>query len=240
MVGKLALEVALLSILVATFLIAYQSLKKGKYRVSRRRMNKVSGRSALLLSGFMLASLWLNNLPGLYAAENSRYFPQTGHTVSGKFLSYWNDKGGLPTFGYPITEAQNEIDPETGKTYQTQWFERNRFELHPENAGSKFEVLLGLLGKDLKREALKLDPDFQRALAFSDPAVPKNSQWYFEETGHNLRFRFLEYWLANGGLERFGYPLSEEYREVDPETGQVFLVQWFERARFEFHPENGG
>jgi hypothetical protein len=27
-----------------------------------------------------------------------------------------------------------------------QYFERNRFEYHPENAGTPFEVLLGLLG----------------------------------------------------------------------------------------------
>jgi hypothetical protein len=51
-----------------------------------------------------------------------------------------------------------ELDPETGKTFLTQWFERSRFELHPENAGTRYEVLLGLLGKDLRREALAVDP----------------------------------------------------------------------------------
>ncbi|NWJ49184.1 MAG: hypothetical protein HXX08_25280, partial [Chloroflexi bacterium] len=58
------------------------------------------------------------------------------------------------------------------------------------------------------------------------------------ETGHNLGFGFLKYWQDNGGLERFGYPISEYRRELDPETGKPFMMQWFERARFEYHPEN--
>lgn len=171
-------------------------------------------------------------------AENSRYFPETGHNVSGKFLDYWERNGGLPVYGYPITDAQMEVDPETGKTFLTQWFERNRFELHPENAGTRFEVLLGLLGKDLRRQALAIDPDFQRAGARIDYSKPKEQQWYFSETGHNLSFGFLNYWLENGGLERFGYPISELHTEIDPETGNPYQTQWFERARFEYHPDN--
>ncbi|NWJ47534.1 MAG: hypothetical protein HXX08_16875 [Chloroflexi bacterium] len=172
------------------------------------------------------------------ATEDSRYFSQTDKTVSGKFLEYWDKNGGLPVFGYPITEAQMEVNPEDGQVYLTQWFERHRFELHPEKAGTPFEILTGLLGKDLKREGLSIDPDFLPAAVLYNTAQPKEQQWYFDQTKHNLRFRFLEYWMANGGLERFGYPISEEYKEVDPETGNVYIVQWFERARFEYHPEN--
>ncbi|MEO8288940.1 MAG: hypothetical protein ABI670_21200, partial [Chloroflexota bacterium] len=36
--------------------------------------------------------------------------------------------------------------PTDGKTYLVQYFERNRLEYHPENKGTPFEVLLGLLG----------------------------------------------------------------------------------------------
>ena len=35
-----------------------------------------------------------------------------------------------------------------GKQYQVQWFERARFELHPENA-APYDVLLGLLGNEV-------------------------------------------------------------------------------------------
>jgi len=34
----------------------------------------------------------------------------------------------------------------------------------------------------------------------------------------------------------FGYPISEEFREVNLDDGQEYVVQYFERARFEWHP----
>ncbi|HEX2911178.1 MAG TPA: SMP-30/gluconolactonase/LRE family protein [Chloroflexia bacterium] len=195
----------------------------------------------LLVVCLLALTFYLGATPGTgRAAEDSQVFPETGRTVSGKFLDYWRKNGGLPVYGYPITDAQPEVDPETGKTFLTQWFERNRFELHPENAGTKYEVLLGLLGKDLRREALAVDPDFQRTGARVVAGQPAQEQVYFSETGHNLRFGFLKYWQQNGGLERFGFPISEEHPEVDPETNKVFVSQWFERARFEYHPEFAG
>ncbi|HEX2912562.1 MAG TPA: 6-bladed beta-propeller [Chloroflexia bacterium] len=195
----------------------------------------------LIISQLLILSLFL--YPGstartAFAAGGSRYFPETGHTVQGKFLDYWQSHGGLPIFGFPITDAKPEVDPETGKVFLSQWFERNRFELHPEFAGTEYEVLLGLLGKQLRGEAQAADPAFTRTTALYNPGIARDKQWYFPETGHNLRLRFLQYWLENGGLMRFGYPISEEHEEVDPETGNVFLLQWFERARFEYHPEN--
>ncbi|HEX2912564.1 MAG TPA: hypothetical protein VH186_17275 [Chloroflexia bacterium] len=195
---------------------------------------------ALVIVAVLVANLNLgaNFSVGTGAAADSRYFPETGHTVSGKFLQYWQANGGLPTYGFPITDAQPEVDPETGKTFLTQWFERNRFELHPEFANTRYEVLLGLVGKDLRREALVVDPDFARTVPNIEPARSSQEQWYFPETGHNLRFGFLNYWIKNGGLERFGFPISEEHVELDPETGRYFSSQWFERARFEYHPEN--
>jgi hypothetical protein len=45
------------------------------------------------------------------------------------------------------------VSPTDGKEYQVQYFERNRFEYHPEFAGTRFEVQLGLLGANM----LKLD-----------------------------------------------------------------------------------
>ncbi len=68
------------------------------------------------------------------------YFAATGHSVSGKFLDYWNMHGGLAIFGYPISDQYTE----NGHTVQ--YFERQRFELHPEFAGTPYEVLLGRLG----------------------------------------------------------------------------------------------
>ncbi|HBY46781.1 MAG TPA: hypothetical protein DEG70_11130, partial [Chloroflexi bacterium] len=70
------------------------------------------------------------------------YFPVTGHHVADSFLSTWRRLGGLATFGYPLTEAMT--DPDTGLTVQ--YFERERFEYHPENAGTEWEVQFALLG----------------------------------------------------------------------------------------------
>ena len=85
------------------------------------------------------------------SAAGSQFFPQTGHAVSGPFMAYWQAHGGLPIFGYPISDAQNEADPGSGKTALVQWFERARFELHPEFAGTPYEVELGLLGNQLAK-----------------------------------------------------------------------------------------
>jgi hypothetical protein len=74
------------------------------------------------------------------------YFPQVSHTLTGAFLGYWQAHGALRQFGYPISEPVLEQNTQDGKTYSVQYFERARFELHPENAGSQYEVLLGLLG----------------------------------------------------------------------------------------------
>lgn len=49
--------------------------------------------------------------------------------------------------------------------------------------------------------------------------------------------RFLSYWQKHGGLMRFGLPLSGEGRE-QLEDGNAYIVQYFERARLELHPEN--
>ncbi|WP_110513642.1 hypothetical protein [Herpetosiphon llansteffanensis] len=51
---------------------------------------------------------------------------------------------------------------------------------------------------------------------------------YYPETGHYLGGGFRDYWAANGGLQIFGYPITEEYRDARGKT-----IQWFERARFE-------
>ena len=34
------------------------------------------------------------------------------------------------------------------------------------------------------------------------------------------------------------FKISEEFQEVNPADGQTYTVQYFERARFEWHPQN--
>ena len=67
-------------------------------------------------------------------------------------------------------------------------------------------------------------------------ADPGDGAW-FAATGHTLRGEFRRQWLATGGLSVYGYPISEEFAEVNPDDGQTYTVQYFERNRFEWRPE---
>ena len=158
------------------------------------------------------------------------YFNETGQYLQGTFLEYWQSHGGLPIFGFPITPQFYE------NGYMVQYFERNRFEYHPENAGTPYEVLLGLLGNQ-QTEPLRA-AGHGAFNHFDNMHYPGGT--YFPQTGHNLRNSFKDYWEANGGLAIYGYPISEEYEEVNPDDGKTYVVQYFERNRFEYHPENKG
>lgn len=78
--------------------------------------------------------------------DGKEYFTSTGHTLGGDFLAYWKANGGLPQFGYPISEEFVE-QLEDGTPYTVQYFERARFELHPENTDPQYRVLLGQFGR---------------------------------------------------------------------------------------------
>ena len=149
------------------------------------------------------------------------------------FLDYWEARGGLTRFGYPRTQEFVEYDPVVKASYRVQYFERARFEYHPEYAGTESEVLLGHVGRWALSER-GVDP-------WETAVGPTAGTRYFPESGHTLGGLFLEYWEDRGGLVRFGYPLSEEYVELSPEDGQRYIVQYFERARMEAHrdPETG-
>jgi hypothetical protein len=149
-------------------------------------------------------------------------FGATGRCVQGRFLDYWRTHGGLAINGFPISDEFTET-LEDGKQYTVQYFERVRMEYHP-NAPDPYKVQLGQFGRRIHGGA--------------DPAVlPKPGDRFFTETGHNVPEDFYAYWQTNGGLTQFGYPITEVIRER-LENGQEYEVQYFERARFERHPEN--
>ncbi|HYP39603.1 MAG TPA: DUF5107 domain-containing protein [Chloroflexia bacterium] len=161
------------------------------------------------------------SLQGVHAQANGRYYPETGKTLALEFLSFYDANGGLPVFGYPLT------DPEVEGGFKVQYLERARIEYHPEHRGTPYEVQLGLLGTLLA--AGRLFPPAPQERAATTP-----SNLYFPETNHTLAGAFLTYWQRNGGLALFGYPISEPFEE-----GGV-LAQYFQRNRFELHPEFAG
>jgi glucose/arabinose dehydrogenase len=80
------------------------------------------------------------------AQAGAVYVTETKHNLSGPIAAYWQRNGGVPVFGYPLSEAFMEKNPADGKTYLVQYFERNRLEYHPEYQGTDSAILLGLLG----------------------------------------------------------------------------------------------
>jgi hypothetical protein len=165
-------------------------------------------------------------LPDTTPGTAFAYFPETGHNVGLAIKRFYDAHGGLEIFGLPLTE----VFVEDG--IQVQYFERARFELHPE-LPPEFYVSLTLLGRIFTEG--RPEPAFQWI-----PTNPGGDRTYFPDSGHTLGGAFRGFWEGRGGLPAFGYPISEELGEVNPQDGQFYVVQYFERARFELHPQNTG
>jgi uncharacterized protein YkwD len=186
---------------------------------------------AVLMFGLPLRGIGIGNdvggvafpaLAGKYAQASkggdARYFEQTGKMVSGEFLRTF-DADGLEQIGYPISDEMRDGD------LTVQYFERVRMEYHPELASTGNTV-----------ELTRLGAQFAHAEGFPQvqPFAGAQGNVFVPETGHSLATPFLEYWSGHGGVGLFGYPISEA------ETENGLYVQWFERARFEYHPELRG
>jgi hypothetical protein len=162
------------------------------------------------------------------------------------FASYWESNGGLPVFGYPITSIRMAPQQVSSPGRLTQWTERARLELHPENP-APYDILMGRLGAERLVE-LGRDP----SQADRESGAIEGCLW-FEETGHNVCDQapgagFMTYWQSHGlknanlsvydqSLQLFGLPLTSAQMETNS-SGATVLTQWFERARFEWHPGN--
>ncbi len=202
--------------------------------------------------------------------SRSYTFPQTGKTVKGLFLDYWQTHGGVMQQGYPIAPSgpqpssvnwggplpgsvnwgrpnpgsvnwggsqgvsptpgtMNTANNVTNNVYTMQYFERAVFEYHPENK-PPYDVLLSQLGTS--RYKFKYPNG-----APNQSADTKNGQ-YFPETKRWVGDKFWQYWQQHGGLMQQGFPISNEFTEKSEVNGQTYKVQYFERAVFEYHPEN--
>ena len=180
-------------------------------RGKRRRRYYVNGVPRLrLVRAAALAALLLLPATAHAAVADTTFFPQTNHSVSFGFKHFFDTRGGLENFGYPTTEEIRE------NGWTVQYFQRARFEYHPEFAGTRYEVELGLLG------------DLTANQTF-DKAGPAPGARFYPETSHTLSGPFLKFFDARGGLDIFGYPSSEPFQRAG------FTVQYFQRTRFELH-----
>jgi hypothetical protein len=196
--------------------------------------------SVVVLVATLLPALTMRPAPvGAAECDTSAgavYFSVTQKCVSKVFHDYWRANGGLAQQGYPISDEFTEINPTDGKPYRTQYFERARFEFHPESPDPQYRVQLGLLGREqfFPKYPGPVPPVPGDPFAGDTGGRPCER---FPLTGETVCGPFLIYWRANGGLAQQGYPITPVFLETNPTDGKQYPTQYFERARFEYHAE---
>lgn len=170
-----------------------------------------------------------NNPRRLRPLKPSTYL-ETGFTLSGYLLDFWNRADGIKTLGYPVSDPYVTIDPTTGQQIVMQYTERGRLEQPILADGSYGPPQLGRIGAEY---LTKQDPLPAAVLPVSDPNDPNIT--YFAETRHTLQGVFADYFTASGGLTQNGYPLSEPFIESYTDYTYAVVVQYFERVRMEYH-----
>lgn len=143
-------------------------------------------------------------------------FPETGQVLRGEFYEYyWSANNPILVYGYPISDVIQ--DKATGRPIQ--YFQRAVFMLFQE-APEKSRVQSLPLGEYLYTPGEPIPTSGQMANCVG-----------FPETGRQVCYAFLDFFEANGGIEQFGYPISNfEYQ-----FGRI--VQYFQKARLEWYPE---
>lgn len=150
-----------------------------------------------------------------------------GIAVPAPIYRYWRALGGTERFGPPLGPAQ------ISAAGTTQTFRNVRVAIRPDLIDTPYYV-----------QAVPLGADAAAALAYGGagalaPGDPASAPVFFPETGHTLKEAFLDFWSRGGGLDVYGFPLSEEFLTTTAD-GRQRIVQYFERAVFAYYAEDGG
>lgn len=172
----------------------------------------------VLRGGISLVLLGIAAFPAL-AQVGGRYYPETGHTIDGRFVEYFDGHGGLEILGFPITDSF--IDPLSG--HLIQYFQNTRMEFVPDRANGANSVHLSSLGEMLGGWEVP-----GAGGSWMDPGACRD----YAESGHQVCYAFLEYFDRHGGPALFGYPISEFRLENDR------IVQYFQGFRLDWYPED--
>jgi hypothetical protein len=179
-----------------------------------------------LIIGLIFMLLLGNQGVAVTQVERTRYFDETGQWVTGDFLDFY-ERVPEPEklYGNPITPAFDSSLSKDPSGTIIQYFEKARFELHPENL-AYLRVTLTRLGEYFyQHDDIKPSTRYQKS-----PYACQS----FSEDRPPVCYEFLQYFNLNDGVAQFGYPISElviyENRSV----------QYFERAVFEWYPEQSG
>lgn len=156
------------------------------------------------------------------AQQAGRYYAETGHTLDGLFVEFYDRRGGSELLGFPITESF--VDPHSGLLIQ--YLENARLELAPTGLDAAARVRLAQLGIlvggwDLPLRSGRI------------PIGRSAGCRYYEQSGHQVCHAFLDFYQRHGGPETFGLPITEFRIEDDR------VVQYFETFRLDWNPESG-
>jgi len=170
-----------------------------------------------LLATLVVSTVAISDATQVVAQGGDEPSPYTESdcSVPEEFLNYVETHGGLEIFGYPLSNPfrQNGI--------LVQYFQNARVEAHPDHP-IPYKVQLGLLGDELNYR----NPPIDR------PRILSPRRHFFPETGHIVSYAFLEFFRENGGIDVFGYPITEMYYE----DGRI--VQYFQRMKLAWYPED--
>ncbi|MCX7791383.1 MAG: VanW family protein [Chloroflexaceae bacterium] len=147
------------------------------------------------------------------------------HVVEEPFRSFILAHGGLEWSGQPLSAEFYDAE---SRAY-VQYFTYVRLERRGDTV-------------ELARLGSLYTADRQDEAPFH-PVAPvqfnASERVFVPATGHTLGGAFAWYHSRHGGTSLLGYPISEEFYEIQPD-GSPLLVQYFERARLSYHPEHAG
>ncbi len=162
------------------------------------------------------------------APDEAYYIQETGHVLAGPFLSYWILNDGLTRLGMPVSES---VAWESG---ERQYFEYGVLEYVPTSAQVDVaEAGLDLL--ELRHEPLELAAGKRVGAVREAGAFAGVADGTGVLVGPHTTTTVVDDWTTRldatyadeGGVERFGRPVSEPYLAY----GKV--VQWYESGRID-------
>lgn len=172
------------------------------------------------IASILAAVVWIGQAAPPKQGSEVYISPKTNKVVREPFVGYFLRTGGEAQYGAPITN--DYVESSTGLLVQ--YFEKARLEWHPANP-DPYKVQLGLLAQEMGY--MRPPPPLSSIPRLSDPACK-----FFDVTGHIVCDEFLNFWIRNGGLDRFGYPIT-----AYTFTPDGYLGQYFQRAVMVYRPE---
>ncbi|MDQ3930257.1 MAG: hypothetical protein M3328_14060, partial [Chloroflexota bacterium] len=140
---------------------------------------------------------------------------------------FYETNGGEEVFGKSVSAVFEEQDTE-GRRVPVQYYEYARLECQPV-ADTSYEVAIGKVGLELEMRGRPVD---------ILPLALHGQQVQLEGSEFAVPSVFYEAWQT-GGPDLFGYPASPVLLDMSS-AGLPIYVQYFERARLEYHPQNAG